>query len=184
MSECSWSLCHIRCITVLCHRYRRTRGATLHPSFGGVGAHLRRKGRILVRAHVGSKNNKGGMRDGRLYKLEGESGSLQLHVVSTPLPKLLTDCDVVFTSNITSAAVDAYCAGAPVVSVLEGETINMSPLRGLSGVVYVTNPAELVDALRTAQSRTGVIDKPFFYLDKGLPRWQKLLNLNLVDTEQ
>jgi surface carbohydrate biosynthesis protein (TIGR04326 family) len=54
--------------------------------------------------------------------------SLPLHVVSTALVELLADCDVAFTSNITSAAVDAYCFGVPVVSVLDGNTFNMSPL--------------------------------------------------------
>ncbi len=108
--------------------------------------------------------------------------SLQLHMTNAPLAELLVDCDVAFTGNTTSAAVDAYSVGVPVVSVLDGNAFNMSPLRGLAGVVYVTNPIELADALRTARSRERVVAKPFFCLDRGLPRWRKLLSLNRVMT--
>jgi surface carbohydrate biosynthesis protein (TIGR04326 family) len=100
------------------------------------------------------------------------------------LAELLADCDVAFTSNITSAAVDAYCASIPVVSVLDGDAFNMSPLRGLAGVVYVTNPTKLADALRNARSRERVVAAPYFCLDKGLPRWRNVLKLNPAGAEQ
>lgn len=110
--------------------------------------------------------------------------SLQLQMSSCALPELLSECDVVYTSNITSAAVDAYCAGVPVISALDGQALNMSPLRGLHGVVYVTNPSELADALRNARNRERVIAEPYFCLDKVLLRWRKLLGLNSADAEQ
>ena len=106
--------------------------------------------------------------------------SLTLEMTSTHLAELLADCDVVFTSNITSAAVDAYCSGIPVVQMLDGSTFNTSPLRGLSGVVYVTNPTELAEALRTAPQREYGVAEPYFYLDEELPRWRKLLDLSVA----
>jgi len=110
--------------------------------------------------------------------------SVPLHMTDAPLSELLANCDVVFASNITSAAVDAYCSGAPVVQVLNGSTFNMSPLRGLAGVVYIGNPVELADALRNARSRERVVPGPYFCLDSGLPRWRKLLGLVLADAGQ
>ena len=101
-------------------------------------------------------------------------------MTNTPLGELLANYDVVFTSNITSAAVDAHCSGVPVVQMLDGSTFNISPLRGLTGVVYVTNPTELAETLRTAPHRKRVVAEPYFYLDKELPRWRKLLNLSTV----
>ncbi|MBU0545449.1 MAG: carbohydrate biosynthesis protein, partial [Proteobacteria bacterium] len=86
-------------------------------------------------------------------------------------------CDVVFTSNITSAAVDACCAGIPVVQMLDGYTFNMSPLRGLKGVMYVANPIELAKALLNARYRESLVVEPYFYLDGDLPRWMQLLEL-------
>lgn len=108
--------------------------------------------------------------------------ALQLHITNAPLTELLADCDVVFSGNITSAAVDAYCFGVPVVSVLDGNTFNMSPLRGLKGVVYVTNSDELAVALGNAKQRDRVLAEPYFCLDKGLPRWRKLLCLSSAAT--
>ena len=107
-----------------------------------------------------------------------EYPELQLQITDAPLVDLFSDCDVVYTSNVTSSAVDAYSAGIPVVSVLDGDAFNMSPLRGLSGIVYVTNPSELAAVLVIAKQRERVLAEPYFCLDEGLPRWRKLLGLN------
>ena len=104
--------------------------------------------------------------------------SLALKVSNSHLAYLLTDCDVVFTSNITSAAVDAYYSGIPVVQMLDGTTFNTSPLRGRTGVMYVTNPMELAEALHTSLHQERRAVEAYFYLDKKLPRWHKLLDLN------
>lgn len=109
--------------------------------------------------------------------------ALQLHMTSAPLAELLANCDVVFTGNITSAAVDAYCFGVPVVSVLDGNAFNMSPLRDLKGVVYVTNIDELAAALGNSNQREYVLPESYFYLDKEVPRWRKLLSLSPAATE-
>jgi surface carbohydrate biosynthesis protein (TIGR04326 family) len=103
--------------------------------------------------------------------------SLPLQLSALPLPELLSECEVVYTSNLTSAAVDAYCAGVPVVSVLDGGAFNMSPLRGRPGVIYVTGPGELVHALRHVRERNEAVDEPYFCLDNRLPRWRRLLGL-------
>lgn len=109
--------------------------------------------------------------------------ALQLHMTGAPLAELLADCDVVFTGNITSAAVDAYCFGVPVVSVLDGDMFNMSPLRDMRNVVYVTNSDELAAALCNAKRHKYVLAEPYFCLDKTLPRWRKLLGLNSTETD-
>lgn len=104
--------------------------------------------------------------------------SLQFHMGNAPLGELLADCDVAFTGNITSAAVDAYCANVPVISSLEGNTLNMSPLRGLEGVFYVTGPKELAETLSNIQQYKNKKVRPFFYLDKELPRWRTIFDLD------
>jgi surface carbohydrate biosynthesis protein (TIGR04326 family) len=106
---------------------------------------------------------------------------LKLEISQEPLVELLSECDVVFTSNITSAAVDAYCSGVPVIQMLDGKTFNVSPLRGLKDVVYVTNPLELAEALGKKRDRNRVMAESYFYLDKALPRWRKLLDAKAGD---
>jgi len=105
---------------------------------------------------------------------------LKMEMSEAPLADLLADCDVVFTSNITSAAVDAYCSGISVIQMIDGDTFNVSPLRGLKGAVYVTNPMELAEALSSAKYHNGAVPEPYFCLDQSLPRWRELLGLNVV----
>lgn len=96
-----------------------------------------------------------------------------------PIAKLLVDCDVAYSSSGTSAAVDAYCAGVPVVSMLDSSTLNLSPLRGCEGAVFASTPRELAEALVAcaSQSSTSSKTQTFFTLDAGLPRWRKLLQV-------
>ena len=97
-----------------------------------------------------------------------------------PIAKLLAECDVAYTSAATSAAVDAYCAGVPIVSVLDPNTLNLSPLRGFDGVLFASTPEELAAALTSAATapNTSGDQQEFFTLDPELPRWKKLLKLD------
>jgi surface carbohydrate biosynthesis protein (TIGR04326 family) len=102
---------------------------------------------------------------------------LKLEITMAALPLLLSRCDVAYTNNVTSAAVDAYCAGVPVVSILDAGKLNLSPLRGKQGVSFVSQPEDLAIALLSAGSapRQQAIPHNFFTLDSALPRWRKLL---------
>ena len=103
--------------------------------------------------------------------------SLHLQVVRNALGEILHDFDVAYSSNLTSAAVDAYLAGLPVVVMLEETELNLSPLRGQPGVRFVSTPQELAEALQATGQRSASIPdcNEFFFLDPELPRWQKVL---------
>jgi surface carbohydrate biosynthesis protein (TIGR04326 family) len=104
--------------------------------------------------------------------------SLQLRIVADPLPKIMQDADIAYAGNTTSAAVDAYLAGLPVVVMLDEMELNYSPLRGKTGVRFVTTPRELAQALEEAPrtNRDSVsASNDFFFLDPELPRWRRLL---------
>lgn len=109
---------------------------------------------------------------------------LPLMITMVSLAYLLTECDVAYTSPITSAAVDAYCAGLPVISALDPTTLNMSPLRGYGGVLYVSTPDDLIHALHTALTPPGadVTRADIFTVDEELPRWRQLLNHRPIET--
>jgi surface carbohydrate biosynthesis protein (TIGR04326 family) len=108
----------------------------------------------------------------------------ELHMVvsNDPMHLLIEQCSLAYTSSITAAAVDAYCTGKPVVTILNPSALNLSPLKGCEGVTFVTSSEELVQAInRVASPSHGKIDsqvKDFFYIDRKLPRWSKLLSLN------
>jgi surface carbohydrate biosynthesis protein (TIGR04326 family) len=101
-----------------------------------------------------------------------------VEVVEGPLSQLLIDTDVVFASNITSAAVDAYCQGLSVIQMLDGSTFNVSPLRGLAEVSYVSDARELAEALMNPQRPRRSTPVAYFYLEQSLPRWRELLQLS------
>jgi surface carbohydrate biosynthesis protein (TIGR04326 family) len=100
-----------------------------------------------------------------------------MEVTTQALSALLEACDMAFTSNATSAVVDAYCAGVPVVSLLDPKAMNLSPLRGCEAARFVCTPEELALAIGDAASvaERQVRPQAYFTVDPELPRWRKLL---------
>jgi surface carbohydrate biosynthesis protein (TIGR04326 family) len=106
--------------------------------------------------------------------------SVDIEVRDGDLGQMLGDCDLVLTGSLTSAAVDAYCVGKPVASLLDGRRLNGSPLRGLAGVRHFATAAELARILDAAcdadaPPAMALADEPYFWLDPALPRWRALL---------
>lgn len=110
--------------------------------------------------------------------------SLRINIVSTSLGEIMRDFDVVFSSSATSAAVDAYLVGLPVVVMLDDTELNFSPLRGQLGVRFVSKPDELANALENLSGYTlPEFDyRDFVFLDTKLPRWNRLLELDEVSS--
>jgi len=109
--------------------------------------------------------------------------ALSLKVVMEPVARLLAECDVAYTSAVTSAAVDAYCVGVPVISVLDPRTLNMNPLRGYIGARFISTPAELLGSiiLLTSVNENRTKREPIFVVDKALQRWSMLLFNNCTN---
>jgi surface carbohydrate biosynthesis protein (TIGR04326 family) len=103
--------------------------------------------------------------------------TLLLEVTNEKLTDLFLDCDVTFSSMATSAAVESYVAGIPVVSVLNADELNMSPLRGYKNVQFASNIEELVKAFESIKSGAsqGVRSEGLFNYDSRLTSWSTLL---------
>lgn len=103
--------------------------------------------------------------------------SLQLAIITDSLGEILQNYDAVFAGSTTSAALDAYLAGLQLVVMLDESELNLSPLRGQSGVCFVSTPEELAPALEVMHQ--DVAERPdvndFFFLDPNLSRWARLL---------
>lgn len=102
---------------------------------------------------------------------------LHMRVSMEPIAKLLADCDVAYASAVTSAAVDAYCAGVPIVAVLDPNTLNLSPLRGCVGALFASTPQALAKILASAANNAleGAHQPVYFTIDAQLPNWRRLL---------
>ncbi|MDC0992859.1 hypothetical protein OAS14_00675 [Alphaproteobacteria bacterium] len=106
---------------------------------------------------------------------------LKFRLSNKPLYDLFGSFDVAFTSILTSAAVDAYSCGLKVISVLDPMHLNLSPLRGVKGVRFVSSAAELRIALLEAllQDDEDVERVNYFNVGSSLPRWRALLLNNV-----
>jgi surface carbohydrate biosynthesis protein (TIGR04326 family) len=102
---------------------------------------------------------------------------MKINLLTDPIQDMLRDCDVAYTSPVTSAAVDAYCFGVPVITALDSDALNLSPLRNYNDVYFVSSSNELSEALNSISSRDVEFYEKidFFNLDSELPRWKKLL---------
>ncbi len=101
----------------------------------------------------------------------GLSGELSIK----PISELLAISDVVYSSATTSAAVDAYCVGLPVITLLDGKTLDLSPLKYNKGVYFVKNFKELATAINDAKVTDPEQGENYFCLDTELPRWHEWL---------
>lgn len=108
---------------------------------------------------------------------EADYPEVEINLLTDPIQDMLGDCDVAYTSPVTSAAVDAYCFGVPVITALDSDALNLSPLRNYDDVYFVSTSEELSEALNSIASRDVEFYEKieFFNLDSELPRWKKLL---------
>jgi surface carbohydrate biosynthesis protein (TIGR04326 family) len=106
--------------------------------------------------------------------------TLSFTLVDGPIGEILGNYDFAFASNSTSAGLDAYLAGLPVVIFLDETTLNNSPLRGLEGVRFVSTGNELAAALQQLSGSGHSIAsvERVFWVDANLPRWRKMLSMS------
>ena len=99
-----------------------------------------------------------------------------IEINESDLSDLLEKCDIVITSNNTSAAVDSYCIGKPVIQILNGNFFNVSPLRGIKGnVFFVSNHREIIQIVEEFKSIVINQNLNYFNLDFGLYCWKKII---------
>ena len=108
---------------------------------------------------------------------------LCLSLVTGSLSSIISDYDLAYCSNMTSASVDAYLAGLPVIITLDSHKLNFSPLRNQGNISFVSSTEELLSALRNAIKHKNNRQElnNYFFLDPGLPRWRKILLSNKND---
>jgi len=109
-----------------------------------------------------------------------EYPDITMQVTDEPISKLLRKCSVVYTSNITSAAIDAYYAGKNVITILDPQHLNLSPLRRLGAISFVSDSKDLANKLKSIGeinnfdiNNRNVYD--YFYLEQELSKWKKII---------
>lgn len=87
----------------------------------------------------------------------------------------LANSDVVVATSTTSAAVEAYCLGIPVIIYLSADSFNFSPLRQELGVFFAKNTNELTDMLTEAAKVGRQNPKTYFNMEPSFAQWHQLL---------
>ena len=99
---------------------------------------------------------------------------IKFMIINYSLSSLVGKCDLALTSIITSAAVDLYCLGIPLIQVLEGGSLNTSPLRGVNTSI-VKNPQELAEVFTFPLKLQNSNSRQYFYMNNKMPYWNKIL---------
>ena len=98
--------------------------------------------------------------------------------------ELLPEVSVVLASVFTSASLDAFCAGLPVINYLDPNNFNFSPLRGHPKARFVSSAEEMLELLHDEQwlsTPSGANPSDFFWLDEELPRWTQLIQTTFAE---
>jgi surface carbohydrate biosynthesis protein (TIGR04326 family) len=91
------------------------------------------------------------------------------------LNDILSSFDIMIATDSTSAGVEAYLAGLKVIVFIYSQRVNLSPLKGVDGVLFVRNEQSLSKILLSEDLLyNNVKPEPFFWTDKKLPKWSKI----------
>ncbi len=94
---------------------------------------------------------------------------------------LLAGFDILIAAGMTSAAIDGYNAGLRIIVTLTGQTINLSPLRGVQNFIFVQSGKEMELALEKSLFENQDVEKiDFFWNNKNLALWLQTVNRELI----
>jgi surface carbohydrate biosynthesis protein (TIGR04326 family) len=117
-------------------------------------------------------------------KLEDYS-KLDLELTEDPLGQLLPYFQIVITSIYTAAVLDVHSVGLPIITILDDNDFNTSPLYGVKGINFLSTSVELKVALmRYSTKSSNKSTEELFWLDPELPRWKDLLGLDQKHTTE
>ena len=90
--------------------------------------------------------------------------------------ELLPKADCAYCSSFTSACIDAYAFGIPVIIPLDPQIINMSPLKDYKDVNFIRNCRDLEKVIIKLSSKNNfsVSQRGIFNLSTELLSWQGL----------
>ena len=107
-------------------------------------------------------------------KLPDFSGLPSIRISTTDLGDLLPRTHTAISCNSSTAALECFVFGVKTISYVDPEALHSSPLRGVSGAVFVTSSEQLDVALTDTHSGDQQ-SRSLLILDPVTPRWKKLL---------
>ncbi|MDC1414809.1 hypothetical protein N8230_04515 [Gammaproteobacteria bacterium] len=112
---------------------------------------------------------------------------LNVSISDASLQNLLQNCTIAYSSNVTTAALDAYFRGVPVACMIDPIKLNLSPMLEIDESVFIKTHQDLATKILHAinsQPRSERDPSHFFELDTSLPKWLNLINRKLSSSKQ
>jgi len=103
--------------------------------------------------------------------------ALSMETDTRPLADLLRECDIVLSTNGTSASAEAHQFGVRVITILNGDTPNFSPLRDTPGAHFVASSKELEETLAAQSVLRSHGGDNYFWVGNSLRGWRDLLSI-------
>jgi surface carbohydrate biosynthesis protein (TIGR04326 family) len=105
---------------------------------------------------------------------------LDMVITNRSISEIIKCSDIVYTGSTTSSAVDAYYLGAKVVTTLNNDQLNTSPLREFHDVEFVSSSEELAKILNNLnhKDKNFKIRNEVLYINKKIPKWREILEIN------
>ena len=108
-----------------------------------------------------------------LKNIEGIDASIEY----SDLEELISLADIVYTGNVSSAAVEAVHLEKKVISARNPRKLNISPLRGVTNIMFVSDATSLnSNLLKCLEDNTPVKHVNLFRLNPNIENWRRILN--------
>ena len=107
---------------------------------------------------------------------------LNVEISEENIANLLSRSIIAVSSNVTTAALDAYFHGLPLACMIDPNKLNLSPMLEIDKTVFVKTHQDLAKKFSSAISRYQAINvkaDDFFELDSSMPRWLSFIGSKL-----
>ena len=101
-------------------------------------------------------------------------------ITDKPINEIINCCQLAYASSATSSSFDAYYLGSKVVTIVNPQGLNASPLRGFKDAVFVSTPIELAHVLNNIDriKKEPKKRENILYIDINIPKWKKIFEIN------
>tara|TARA_Y100000590_G_scaffold468381_1_gene650963 strand:- start:4991 stop:6799 length:1809 start_codon:yes stop_codon:yes gene_type:complete len=104
-----------------------------------------------------------------------KNSSLKILNLKRNIDKIKKTISLAIVTNTTSASVDLYLRGVKVIVLLDKNSLNMSPLKKIKNIDFISNHYQLEELINKKIFKTYKINNNFFQIDKNLKSWKKIL---------
>ena len=106
--------------------------------------------------------------------------NLNIEKANKSIFQLLTEAYAAYCCSFTSASIDAYSFGLPVIISLDPQIVNLSPLKDFKAVNFIKNTSDLEKVIIKLSSKNNysVSQRCIFNLSPDLNCWRSLIKEN------